>query len=408
MAQVAVNEAGQMPDSLLAGLVDNLVNLGMIRTDRVERAFRAVPRHQFLPDVELANAYEDTAVVTKRDELGVAISSVSAPHIVAVMLEQLDVQPGHRVLEIGSGGYNAALLSELVGPTGSVTSIDIDHEVTSRACQCLTATGYDNVNVLCTDGEFGAPEHAPYDRVIVTVGAWDLPPAWVDQLAEGGRIVVPIRMRGLTRSVCFERDNGRLIGRNYEMCGFVPMQGVGECREQVVPLDGELVGLRVDDGQHVNADALRDALRQPRTETWSELKMGPGERVDGLHLWLALNLPKFCVLAAKQEAVDRGIVAHAWPIGVPTAVNDTSFAYLTFRPTTPEKQQFAFGAYGHGPQGEQLAKEIVRHIETWDGESLTARINAHPAETPDAQLPSGALVLDKRHIRLTVSWLSKD
>jgi protein-L-isoaspartate(D-aspartate) O-methyltransferase len=143
----------------------------------------------------------------------------------------------------------------------------------------------------------------------------------VDQLAEGGLLVVPLRMRGLTRSIVFERDGGHLASRAYELCSFVPMQGAGERREQVIPLDGEAVGLRVDDGQQVDTDRLREALSQPRVQAWSQLTIGPGERFDGLHLWLALALPGFCRLTAQREAVERGIVAHAWPLGVPTSID---------------------------------------------------------------------------------------
>lgn len=91
-----------------------------------------------------------------------------------------------RVLEIGSGGYNAALIAELVGETGQVTTVDIDPDVADRAQSCLAAAGYHRVNVVVADAEGGVPKHAPYDRMIVTVGAWDIPPAWSDQLAEGG------------------------------------------------------------------------------------------------------------------------------------------------------------------------------------------------------------------------------
>src|SRR5690606_10589322 len=173
-------------DAYRAALVDQLRELGAIRTERVAGAFRAVPRHLFLPQVPLEEAYANEAVVTKRDEQGVALSSVSAPRLVAMMLEQLRMEPGQRVLEIGSGGFNAALLAELVGPQGSVTTMDIDPEVVDRARTTLDAAGYRQVRTLCADGEFGAAEYAPFDRIIVTVGAYDLPPAWVEQLAEGG------------------------------------------------------------------------------------------------------------------------------------------------------------------------------------------------------------------------------
>ncbi|HWC83884.1 MAG TPA: methyltransferase domain-containing protein, partial [Pseudonocardiaceae bacterium] len=95
------------------------------------------------------------------------------PTVVAMMLGQLDPQPGENVLEIGAGtGYNAALLAELVGDTGQVTTIDIDLNVTAHARATLADTGYDQVRVITADGALGDPDHAPYDKIIVTVGPW--------------------------------------------------------------------------------------------------------------------------------------------------------------------------------------------------------------------------------------------
>ena len=150
-------------------------------------AFQAVPRHLFVPHAPLDRAYADDVVLMKRNEAGIAISSVSQPSIVALMLEQAGIRSGDHVLEIGSGGYNAALMRELAGPKGSVTTVDIDPEVTDRAREVLTAAGYDDVRVVRADGEFGVPEGAPYDRIVVTVTAWDIATAWIDQLRPGGR-----------------------------------------------------------------------------------------------------------------------------------------------------------------------------------------------------------------------------
>lgn len=392
---------------MLNKLITQLVELDALRSSEVEAAIRAVPRHLFVPGVPLAQAYaaEDSPVV-KRDEHGVIISSVSAVRVQAMMLEQAEVRPGMRVLEIGSGGYNAALAREIVGPDGEVTTIDIDQDVTERARTFLDAAGYRDVRVLCVDGEFGAAEHAPFDRIIVTVGAWDVPPAWMEQLAEDGRLVVPLRVRGLTRSIVFERKGSHLVSRGYELCGFVPMQGVGENRQRLALLHGEEVGLRLDDGQQADADALNKALMEPRVEAWPGAKIGPGVRFDGLHLWLATALPDFGLLTAKQEAADRGIVTRSAcsPFGTPTAIGRESFAYLTMRPVTRERKEFEFGAFGHGPVGRKLAEQMAEHIRSWDGGSLRALFEAHPAGTLDEYLPKEALVLDKRHTRITISW----
>ncbi|MGH3923886.1 MAG: methyltransferase, FxLD system, partial [Pseudonocardiaceae bacterium] len=309
----------QPADELRGALVDQIIArhelLGVVLPGEVEAVLRAVPRHLFAPGVPLENAYANDSIVTKRNERGVDISAVSAPAVVAMMLGQLQVVPGQRVLEIGSGGYNAALLRELVGPDGSVTTIDIDQEIVDRARACLTGAGYREVRALCADGEFGAVEYGPFDRIIVTVGTWGIPPAWVEQLAEGGRLVVPLRIKGLGRSWALERCGGQLVSRDRMMCGFVPMQGVGEYRSRSISLQGDEVSLWVGE-QQVDAAALGEVLSMPRAEAWSGVTACKGEPFSDLDLWLAM-LPNFCLLSAKQDAVDRGLVSPGWHLGTP-------------------------------------------------------------------------------------------
>src|SRR5262249_53872868 len=129
-------DAAELRRTLLGTVRDR----GAARDEAVARALLTVPRHAFLPDIAIDQGYRDDAIVTKRDRDGVPISSSSQPTIMAIMLDQLGVEPGHRVLEIGAGtGYNAALLAQLVGPAGEVTSIDIDEDVVERARAGLAA-----------------------------------------------------------------------------------------------------------------------------------------------------------------------------------------------------------------------------------------------------------------------------
>ncbi|GGK13450.1 hypothetical protein GCM10010124_02520 [Pilimelia terevasa] len=391
-------------DDLRTALVHSLRGKGIIRTDRVAAAFAAVPRHLFTPDASLDDAYADAIVATKRDDDGVVISSVSAPNIIALMLEQAEIEPDMRVLEIGSGGYNASLISELVGPGGEVTTIDIDQDVVDRARDCLAAAGYTNVNVEQGDGEFGVARYAPYDRIIVTAGAWDIPPAWTEQLALGGRIIVPVRISGLTRSVVFERDGDRLVSRSVELCGFVRMQGASERKEDLVLLHGEDVGLRVDD-KPFDRDALRAAMSEPPTTVWSGVTVGSQEPFDGLDLWLATALPGFCRLHVQRPAIEAKVVTPALPWGASAVFDGGSFAYLTLRPAS-EDDTFEFGAIGHGPDGEKLATQVAAQVCAWNSGyryGSTPHISAYPVGTADEQLPDG-LVVDKKHVRITVSW----
>ncbi len=269
-------------------MVDQLVRWRSLRTTQVEAAMRAVPRHLFVPDASIEKAYAQDGVVTHRGTDGRPRSMASAPAVVAQMLEQLDVRPGHRVLEIGAGtGYNAALLAHLVGPGGRVTSIDIDEDVVEGARSGLAAVGCDNVHLICGDGEYGHLGDAPYERLVVTAGAWDVPPAWTDQLTVDGRIVVPLRVRGLTRSVALERENGFLRSRSMRYCGFIPMRGAGHCPEPTLKLSDDIeVYLRLDDRRSADAESLRNALDHPAHHTWLGVTASE-EELGHFEFWLA-------------------------------------------------------------------------------------------------------------------------
>ena len=402
---------GSTADSVRAemlrhALVDDLINAGSIVSNEVEAAFRRVPRHLFAPEVTLEQAYANDTVRTKRDGDGVTISSVSAPWLQAVMLEQAQIAPGMRCLEIGSGGYNAALMAELVGPAGEVTTVDIDLDVVERARRFLARAGYERVNVVRGDAEHGVPDRAPYDRIVVTVGAWDVPPSWVDQLTGQGRLVVPLRMRGLSRSVSFVREDDHLVSLGHEMAGFVAVQGAGARPERLVLLHGEEVGLRFDDDQPVDADALRMALRRPRVQAWSGVRFGGMEPFDGLFLWLATSLSNFCLLSRARTSVARGIVDPASLMATPTLLGESSFAYLTFREVDPQAKTYEFGAYAHGPEAEELAEHLTEQVRVWDEDHRhgpAARIYVYPAGTPAARLPRGRLI-EKHHTTVTISW----
>lgn len=226
-----VSDTPASAGDLRTKLADLLRDRNIVCTPAVDAALRSVPRHLFLPGVPLEEAYADEAVYTKHDNSsGACISAASQPSIMAMMLEQLHLRPGARVLELGAGtGYNAALMAAIVGETGRVSTIDIDEDLVDGARKHLAAAGVPNVEVIVGDGALGHPEGAPYDRVIATVGAFETPPAWLDQLAPHGRLVVPLRLAGAaSRSVVFERDQDGWSGRGSEMTVFMPLRGIAE------------------------------------------------------------------------------------------------------------------------------------------------------------------------------------
>ena len=252
----------------LAGLRERLVaevlQTSGIRDERIAAALRDVPRHLFLPHLPPEDAYLDDAIVTKRDADGQPISSSSQPAIMAIMLDQLTLAPGQRVLEIGAGtGYNAALMRHIVGPSGTVVSVDIDADVADRAREHLASAGYPDVTVVAADGAEGYPPGAPYDRVIATVGVSDLAPAWLHQAAPGARIVVPLDVRGSQLAVAFGRSGsgGHWVSRSIAPCGFMRMRGSLAGPERAVVLQPGLSvmlpdGLTLADGHEVDGAAL--------------------------------------------------------------------------------------------------------------------------------------------------------
>lgn len=399
------------PEALRAEMVDRIRTNQYVLSGpgplsaRVLETMRTVPRHAFVPDAHPVQAYAEDAVITKRDSGGAALSCVSAPSIVAMMLHHLDVQPGHRILEIGAGtGYNAALLAELAGPAGQVTTIDIDPQVTAAARRALDTTGHRIVRVVTGDGRHGDPDGAVYDRLVVTVGPWDLPPAWWQQLAAGGRMVVPLRWRGQTRAIAFTRHGDRLVSDAVELCGFVPMFGEGQDGERTATLDAaEQVHLTGDIDQHLDPALLRGVLDQPRHHAWTPATVGDTDPFDGIWLRLTATDPTTCRLTADHPAIQAGICDPAIPARSPALAEGGSLAYLTLRPAdTPHRWQL--GAIGHGPAGPELAARLCGQIHAWNHDrTAQPTITAHPAGTPTTAMDAGQII-DKPRTRLHLAF----
>lgn len=252
--------------ALHARMVDSLIERGAIRSAAVETAFRAVPRRLFVPGVPLDRVYRaDEAIPTHLRPDGISVSSSSAPSIMAVMVERLAGEPGNAVLEIGTGtGYNAAILAEMVRPGGAVTSVELDPIVAAEAEEHLAAAGVADVRVRTGDGWLGAPHAAPFDRIIVTVGVWDVAAAWVTQLREGGRLVVPLWMGpGFELAVTFERRRSRLISLAVDWCGFMRLRGDHAGPETWVRLGDWTASLANSEAGHV--ERLSDLLAMTGT-----------------------------------------------------------------------------------------------------------------------------------------------
>ncbi len=191
---------------------------GRVDDDAVLDAMRAVPRHEFVPDARAGAAYEDRPLPIGNDQ------TISAPHMVGVMAELLDLSPGDRVLEVGTGcGYHAAVTAELVGDE-AVFSVEYERALAEDARRRLAELGYAGVSVRAGDGHEGWPDHAPYDAAYLTCAAPSFPDAVVEQVRDGGPVLAPIG-DGRQELVLGRRTGGDLERERHGGVRFVPMRG---------------------------------------------------------------------------------------------------------------------------------------------------------------------------------------
>ena len=198
-----------------------------ISNSAVLAAMRKVPRHEFVTGAARLRAYQDTALAIGSQQ------TISPPYIVAYMTESLDPQPSDKVLEIGTGsGYQAAVLAEIVR---EVYTIEIVPALAKAAERRLKTLGLDNVQVLSGDGYQGWPEHAPFDKIIVTCSPEKVPPLLLEQLREGGRMIIPVGERYQQTFHLLRKKDGRLEEERLISTLFVPMTGRSEAERRVQP-----------------------------------------------------------------------------------------------------------------------------------------------------------------------------
>jgi protein-L-isoaspartate(D-aspartate) O-methyltransferase len=372
---------------LRRALVDGMQRIGVLRDERITAAFLRVPREIFVPGVPLEQVYRDDAILTKVED-GVGISSSSQPAMMALMLAQLQPFPGARVLEVGAGtGYNAALLRELVGDSGSVVTVDIDEEVTGWARERLDRAGYADVVVTCVDGAEGWAAGAPYDRIELTVGAADIAPAWVEQLVDGGILVLPLWVGTGQLSIAFQKQGSLLRSLSAEVCGFIQMRGQlgGGTRPQPV---SEGVFATVDDWQQ---RALLSSLlaTPPGRESWTTSLWDGFSIIAGL--W---GLPLFGVYADSSASV--GFQGGGFGL-----LDDRGrgLAVIANAPNASQPQLYVYGS-------DSAAGWLRDAAARWDalGRPGVDRLGivAYPLER--APIPNaGELVLDTRWWRIIFS-----
>jgi protein-L-isoaspartate(D-aspartate) O-methyltransferase len=211
------------PEEQRRRMVEEQLRRRGIRDPRVLRSMSEIPREEFVPPRERELAYRDEPIAIGSGQ------TISQPYMTALMAELLRLSGNEKVLEVGAGsGYAAAVLGAL---SGSVTAIEIVPELCELARENLRRTGRDrNVRVVCTDGSLGYGPDAPYEAISVAAGAPEPPPALLAQLADPGRLVVPVGGLEDQELLVIEKRDGRLHRRSSTLCRFVPLRGGGGWR----------------------------------------------------------------------------------------------------------------------------------------------------------------------------------
>jgi protein-L-isoaspartate(D-aspartate) O-methyltransferase len=226
-ASVAMAQSRAVSDAARNKMVDDEIVAAGVKNPRVIEAMRNTLRHEFVPLGQRKNSYFDMALPIGESQ------TISPPFIVAYMTEAIDPQPTDKVLEIGTGsGYQAAVLSKLVS---EVYTIEIVANLGHKAARVLEKLHYDNVHVKVGDGYQGWPEHAPFDKIIVTCSPEKVPPALVEQLKEGGRMVIPVGQRYQQTLYLLKKTDGKMVAEALQPTLFVPMTGKAEAGREVLP-----------------------------------------------------------------------------------------------------------------------------------------------------------------------------
>ncbi len=393
------------PGALRERMIAELIESGVLADPRIEAAFRAVPREVFAPagtPAELPYAINDV-VETRFTDDGKILSTLSAPVMHAENLQQAQVQKGQRVLEIGSGGPNAAMLAHLVGPTGTVVSVDIDEGVTARTRAGLERLGLaDRVEVVTADA-FEHLGRGMFDRIMVTVSPWSLPETWVEQLAPDGILVVPFQVTpGLQRIFGFRKKDGRLVSESTVPGGFVPLQGSGlfnPASAQLTGPSGKSVTFKFPGSEvPVRFGVSDDVLASDTVEAWSGVIYKNGTIWLDLLTYLLIQ-PGACAMEAEEPA-DRGSDLSFYP----ALVDGASFAALHRRPALENSVEV--GAIGKGPDAARLTQRLADTIAHYGAHHRGAEplVQWWPTGTDPGDAPPSVAVLPRPHGTLTIGW----
>ena len=316
--------AANPPENLNNQLISAIWKEGMVRASGVQDAFRKMPRHLFLPDVPLEEVYKDQAIPLKYDRAGRLISSCSQPTMIATMLDQLRLKPGDNVLEIGTAsGYNAALMSCIVGQAGHVTSIEIDKDLATQAERNLSRAKVVDVRVVHADAASGYLPRAAYDHIVATAGVWDIPQTWVRQLKDGGNLLVPIWVDGIQLSAKFRKQvDGTLLSEDNRSCAFVYMRGEEAAPNLMRQIGSTSLYVVSDDVPLIDTVRLHTLLSDDHDLINIEPRLKPRPYWSGLQLYLMMNTPitaQFFLYTVADDRAAYGLKGQGIAVLLPSS-----------------------------------------------------------------------------------------
>lgn len=403
-------------------LVATLEGRGCIRSPAVRRAFLSVPREHFVPEVAqregLERVYADVALVTRTSTQGAPLSSSSQPAMMAVMLENLELRPGLRVLEIGTGtGYNAALLSKLVGPSGTVTSVEVEADLARAAESALRAGGYP-VTVMVGDAHtrVGCDE-ASYERIVLTASSDHVPRRWRDALVDGGLLELPLRLPGSAGGeqlvVTLRRDGDRLHSVAITPGGFMNLRHPGRDESPPLPPVGVSVSEFVDgEGRpiaSVSGPGLTRLSPAARRRLATLMLSTPRRRRLSTPAPSALSLVAYLGMAKAPDGVTVRCVRPA-PEGryrAGSGVATIDGRGLALAVGRPDRRGCGVEVYGVGPGAAQAERSLDELVKRWRQAGCPSLSDCEITVTYDVSPDAvGAHVANRDGCFTTVRWPS--
>ena len=361
---------------------------------RVREALEAIPWQIFAkPPPPITGGQADFG----EDQEDLFIHS-SDHRTTATMADQLNLEPGMRVLQVGTGsGHGTAILSQIAGGDGGVVAIDIDERTAQLAGERIAEAGFDGVEIVCGDGWLGCPKGAPYDRIQVTVGPEDVSPHWMEQLKEGGILVVPLWLRGYRVSVAFEKRGKGLHSRSLRPCMYSPARGRSERSEgwySVGRVSAD-IAIALDWQEQVdleNLSLLFQGENRERELGRSPKEMFPAQdRPSGLFICFTRDPGAYLILSQSDGMPFRGTAY---------AVIDTKAGNATF---LAESLYGKLLVYGDGPTYGRM----LDLLDLWDrlGRPSLDKLRLDLLPETDSAIPTGSWTIPRRsEYRWLLQW----